>query len=71
MSGTYWEVCAAVERKTTDGYTSVVELPTFYLNSNVQGILDINGASRVARNLLETTAGEGASILLFSVVPLY
>lgn len=49
--GTYYAISARVER-LRDGYTSVWELPTFYLHSHPQGILSEPDAERVARTML-------------------
>ena len=35
----YWQIVASVTNITSDGYRSTTQIPTFYLDSAVQGIL--------------------------------
>lgn len=61
-------VVATVTRTTKDkrgkAWESTRQVPTFLLDGNIQGILPGDGehAARVARDLLLTVAGEGASV---------
>jgi hypothetical protein len=43
--------------RTVDGWTSTRQIPTFYLNSDVQGILTEEGAKRVADDIVATIVG--------------
>lgn len=61
-----YQIQARVERTTADGWTSVRDLPTFYLDSNVQGILSVEAAERIARRLLTDAAGDGATVHVFA-----
>jgi hypothetical protein len=47
-----WQITASVEIATVDGWTSTRQLPTFYLDENVQGITQENGAVKVARDVI-------------------
>ncbi len=43
---------------TSDGYTSSRQVPTFYLNANVQGIANVQHAERIARDILTAAVRE-------------
>jgi hypothetical protein len=43
--------------RTVDGWTSTRQIPMFYLNSDVQGILTVEGAKRVADDVVSTIVG--------------
>lgn len=45
---TYWIVQATV---TKDGKT--VQIPTFYLNADIQGIITVDGCVKVATNIID------------------
>jgi hypothetical protein len=47
-----WQITASVEIAMIDGWTSTRDLPIFYLDENVQGITQENGAVKVAENLI-------------------
>lgn len=59
---TLYAITANVHRTTADGYVSSLELPLFFLDSRVQGILSASGAASVARNLLQVTVDPDATI---------
>lgn len=65
---TLYAITASVHRTTTDGFSSDRELPLFFLDSRVQGILSASSAASVARNLLAVTAGEGATFTVTAEV---
>lgn len=48
----YYAVTATVERKQTDRWSRTVQVPTFYLHSDVQGIRSEEDAIRVAKSVL-------------------
>lgn len=50
MNG-YYAIQARVSR-TIDGWASTEHMPTFYLHSVVQGILDEAGAERIAVSMI-------------------
>lgn len=52
----FYAISARVLRDTDDGWSGARELPTFYLNRNVQGILSAESAQRVAERVVN---GEG------------
>lgn len=58
----YYEISAYIERITPDGYTSVRQLPTFYLHASVQGIVSAAHAERIAVRMLQDVA-EGATVV--------
>jgi hypothetical protein len=43
--------------RTVDGWTSTRQIPMFYLNSDVQGILTVEQAKRVADDVVATIVG--------------
>jgi hypothetical protein len=49
---TYYAITASVQHTDEDGWAHNLHLPTFYLHSNVQGILNEEQAQRVATNML-------------------
>lgn len=48
-----YAVHAVVNRKMGEG-TVTIQVPTFYLDSNTQGIVDVGHASRIAHSMLES-----------------
>jgi hypothetical protein len=60
-----WAVGAVISLKTAGG-TTVIQIPTFYLNPNVQGITGERGAKRVATEIINPTndpaVAEGLSV---------
>lgn len=56
-----WAVSANVER-TRDGWSGSIQIPTFFLDPRVQGILTADHAERVAREMLTLLAGEDAVV---------
>jgi hypothetical protein len=49
-----WQITAQVEVNLPSGYTSSRQVPTFYLDPSVQGILNAEGAVKVAEDILST-----------------
>lgn len=50
-SGLY-AVCASLQTKTADGWARTTQLPTFFLDASVQGIVDTDHAERIARDIV-------------------
>ena len=48
-----YAVQAQVHIKRDDGWEGSHQVPTFYLDENVQGFLDEDGAKRVARRVID------------------
>lgn len=48
---TYWAITAHINQKVGK-WEHQVSLPTFYLNGDVQGIVDEKHAERIARSIL-------------------
>ena len=48
-------VQATVTRKTEDGYTCSIQVPTFFLDSGVQGIVSEEHAERIAASVVNPT----------------
>jgi len=67
-----YAIGASVRRTTTDHrgteWTTTRHLPTFYLDPNVQGILNHEQAERIARSILDPfgTFGDNLSILVIA-----
>jgi len=59
--GSFFVVQATVTLDMGDGWESTRQVGTFYLDSRVQGILDEEGAKRVARDII-TSAAVGAVV---------
>jgi len=66
-----YAVLAVLSRTTTDGqgneWRTNKHLPTFYLNENVQGILNEEGAERVARSILDPFGEMGDRLMVGAV----
>jgi hypothetical protein len=54
---TFYQVDATITRRDAEGWTSTRQIPTFYLNSDVQGMLSVEHARRVADDVIATIAG--------------
>jgi hypothetical protein len=48
-----YAVQAQVHIENKDGWSGSHQVPTFYLDENVQGFLDEDGAKRVARRIID------------------
>lgn len=49
----FYQISASVTRKDETGkWTIIVQVPTFYLNANVQGITNEKHAATIAREML-------------------
>jgi hypothetical protein len=57
-----YAVQAQVHVRNDDGWESSQQVPTFYLDENVQGFLDEEGAKRVARRVIDPTGSLALSI---------
>lgn len=55
---TMYAISANVENLTSDGYRASRQVPTFYLNSNVQGIVSAEHAEKIAEDIFRSTLGE-------------
>lgn len=67
-----YAITATYTHTTPDGWTSSVQVPTFYLCADVQGIMDEEQATRVARTILhagvrEMPVNDGFSICAVKV----
>ncbi|HZQ78745.1 MAG TPA: hypothetical protein VFE55_15530 [Acidimicrobiia bacterium] len=61
-----YAVTATVAR-TVDGWSSVTQVPTFFLDANVQGIVSEAHAEEIARTILTAAAGVGATLHVSAV----
>ena len=52
----FYCVTAVAVKKTEGGETIVFQVPTFFLNADVQGIVDVNGAETVAKRIVNPTS---------------
>jgi hypothetical protein len=50
---TVYAVTATVEHRTALGWTGSRQVPTFYLNPQVQGITSAEHAERIAREIID------------------
>ncbi len=55
---TTYAVQAQYVHTSSDGYTSSRQIPTFYLDANVQGIANVQHAERIARDILTVAVRE-------------
>lgn len=62
-----WAVNATVESKVRKGWTSARNLPTFYLDPTVQGIVNETHARQIAREIV----GTNATVSHIHVEPIY
>lgn len=53
-----YAITAQYEHHTSDGYSGSRQVPTFYLDSRVQGITSERHAESIARDILTTCLGE-------------
>ena len=53
-----YAVTATYSHRTADGWNGVRQIPTFYLEANVQGIVDVAHAERIARDILTAAVRE-------------
>lgn len=61
-----YAISATVE--TQDGkYSGMRQIPTFYLDENVQGILDETGATKIALNVLSAMGTNSATFHITAV----
>ena len=66
-----WAVQANVVTQTTPDYTSSRTLPTFYLDPNVQGIVDADHARRIALQIVDPYCDGDVSPANVHVEPIY
>ncbi len=59
----YYQICANVTKQTEEGTLSI-QVPTFYLNSNVQGIVSADHAEQIAREVINPSNDPSLSINL-------
>ena len=52
MKSKYYSVTATITTKEADGWTTIRQVPTFFLDANVQGILNERDAERIASRIL-------------------
>lgn len=50
---TMYAITAAINSFNDDGWISTRPLPTFYLDSNIQGIVDEDHATKIAHDILD------------------
>jgi hypothetical protein len=62
-----YAVTVNVERTGADGWTSTFQLPTFYLDSNVQGIVSEEHAEKIARTIVDNMHVPGATYNITAV----
>ena len=58
----YYAIVATRRETMADGTEVWRQVPTFYLDPNVQGIVSAEHACRIAHDILGTTSGVDASI---------
>ena len=57
-----YQVVAYVQRKDANGWSSTLDIPTFFLDSHIQGITSCAHAEKIARDMLNRLAGNDAVI---------
>lgn len=62
-----YAVQANIERTHSDGYTSSVQVATFYLHPNVQGIRNEPHAERIARDILDPFARQQSAPIPYTL----
>lgn len=53
-----YAIQATYSHRTPDGWNGVRQIPTFYLDENVQGIVDEAHAEKIARDILSAAVRE-------------
>lgn len=48
-------ISATVKVKTEDGYSKIIQIPTFFLDENIQGIVDREHARKIAAQVINPT----------------
>ncbi len=57
----FYQITATVTKKTADGTTSI-QVPTFFLNGNVQGIVGIDHAEQIAKEVINPTKDDSVTV---------
>lgn len=57
----FYSVCAQVTY-TEGRWTGSIQVPTFILNGDIQGITDIDHASRIAEKIVNPTGDSGIRV---------
>jgi len=55
----FWAIAAQIEYTDDRGWTCSRSVPTFYLNEDVQGILNEDDAVNIAREVIDATGLAG------------
>lgn len=58
----FYQVTAAVTRVSADQWHTRIDLPTFYLRDDMQGITNAEHAETIARHMLTALAPDAAGI---------
>jgi len=64
----FWQIDGTTVEKTADGDTTR-QIPTFFLNGNIQGITDAEHAAKVAGDVVNPTGTLEVHINATSVFP--
>ena len=49
----FYSIIASITRESNDGWRTIEQLPTFYLNEDIQGITSAAHAERIVRKMLD------------------
>lgn len=55
-------ISATIKIKDKNGYTKIIQIPTFYLNEDVQGIINVEHARAIAMQVINPMNDYEASI---------
>ena len=67
MKSKYYCIQATVTETDTQGWVLSRQLPTFFLNANVQGILGEKDAENIARRILGVYNGNNSEVSVCAV----
>lgn len=62
-----YAVSVIVTRRFPDGWTSAIDMPTFYLDSNVQGIVSADHAAEIARQMFMRLGHKRDDVSVYAV----
>jgi hypothetical protein len=57
----WWQIDGTTVEKTTDGDTTR-QIPTFFLNGNIQGIVNAEHAAKIATGIVNPTGDESLEV---------
>lgn len=63
----FYQVTGHVHMELDNGATTTVQLPTFFLDSNVQGIVDADHAKRIAATMIQSVMTVPSAVFMHAI----